>query len=147
MKRIRIVLLALVLLTAMLFAVQALAKTSVVKPGEDFVYLDNANVLSDATEGEIYFANKQLYEASGAMIVVVAMDNLGGADTYDYAYELYNSWKIGGKDENNGLLILLAVEEDDYYVLPGAGFEGIFSASVLKRMMDNDLERDFAKKD
>lgn len=143
-KRTLIAVLAAALLAAMLTVASAATKSNVVKPGEDFVYLDKADVLSEATKGEIYFANRQLYEQTGAMIVVVAMDSLGGAETYDYAYDLYNSWGIGGKD-NNGLLLLMAVEEDDYYALPGEGFEGVFSSSVLKSMMDKDLEPDFAK--
>ena len=115
-----------------------------VKPGDDFYYLDTADVLSEATEGEIYFSNVRLYEACGAQIVVAALDSIGSADIYDYASEMFDSWGIGSSKENNGLLLLMAVKEGQYYVLPGFGIEGIFSASVLKQMYDDYLQTDFA---
>ena len=115
--------LVLALLLA-LCCVGAFAAINVVEPGEDFYYLDTADVLTEATEGEIYYSNVRLQEACGAQIVIVALDSIDGADTYDYASELYNSWGIGSSTDNNGLLLLMAIEEDDYYALPGAGFEG-----------------------
>ncbi|MBQ8508215.1 MAG: TPM domain-containing protein, partial [Clostridia bacterium] len=118
-----------------------------VAPGEDFYYLDTANVLSTEAEGAIYFCNQLLEEACGGQIVVAALDNLDGADTYDYAYELFNEWGIGSAEENNGFLLLMAIQEDDYYALAGSGVEGIFSSSELKSMFDKYLEPDFAKKD
>ena len=64
----RFLALALAILLA-LGCTSALAATRVVKPGDDFYYLDTADVLSEATEGEIYFSNVRLYEACGAQIV------------------------------------------------------------------------------
>ena len=58
----RFLALALAILLA-LGCTSALAATRVVKPGDDFYYLDTADVLSEATEGEIYFSNVRLYEA------------------------------------------------------------------------------------
>ena len=110
-RLIRVCALALVLLAFM--AVPALAK--VVSPGPDFYYLDNANVLSEALEGEIFFANKLLYDACGAQIVVVTVDSTGRDAIDDYAYELFNSWGIGDAAKDNGFLLLLAIEDDDYY--------------------------------
>ena len=139
----RFLALALAILLA-LGCTSALAATRVVKPGDDFYYLDTADVLSEATEGEIYFSNVRLYEACGAQIVVAALDSIGSADIYDYASEMFDSWGIGSSKENNGLLLLMAVKEGQYYVLPGFGIEGIFSASVLKQMYDDYLQTDFA---
>ncbi len=144
MKRWLTVLLACLMIFG---CMQALAATNVVEPGKDFYYLDTANVLSEATEGEIYYSNVRLQEACRAQIVVVALDSIDGADTYDYALEMYNSWGIGSSEDNNGLLLLMAIQEDDYYALAGAGLESIFSSSELKKMYDRYLEDDFAAKD
>lgn len=138
----RFLALALAILLA-LGCTSALAATRVVKPGDDFYYLDTADVLSEATEGEIYFSNVRLYEACGAQIVVAALDSIGSADIYDYASEMFDSWGIGSSKENNGLLLLMAIKEGRYYVLPGSGIEGIFSASALKQMYDDYLQTDF----
>jgi len=138
----RVCALALALLA--LLCMPALAK--VVSPGPDFYYLDNANVLSEELKGEIFFANKLLYDASGAQIVVVTVDSTGREAIDDYAYELFNSWGIGDAAKNNGFLLLLAVDDDDYYARTGSGLDRRFSASTIKEYYDDYLERDFAAK-
>lgn len=133
-------------LTILLTLSCAQAAMRVVSPGADAYYLDTANVLSEKTEGEIYFLNKRLEDACGGQIAVVALDSIGGADTYDYAYELFNNWEIGSAEENNGFLLLMAIKEDDYYAMPGDGLQGVFSASQIKTLTDRYLEPDFAAK-
>ncbi len=123
------------------------ALASIEKPGKDFYYLDTANVLSTETEGIIYFCNQALEEQTGAQIVVAALDNLDGEDTYDYAYELFNQWGIGSSENENGFLLLMAIQEDDYYALTGPTVEGIFSSSELNKLFDEYLEGDFAARD
>lgn len=136
------------LATLLVLAMVLLGSASaVVQPGDDFYYLDSANVLSEEAEGTIYFCNQLLYDACGGQIVVAALDSVGGADTYDYAYELFNDWGIGSAEKNNGFLLLMAIEEDDYFSLPGSGVESIFSSDELGRLQDEYLEPDFAKKD
>ena len=130
MKRFLICLLAAVLALAPASALAA--KT--VKPGDDFYYLDEANVLS----------NKLLEEKSGAQIVVVAIDSIGGADILDYAVELGDSWGIGSREENNGFLFLMTIGDENYYAVPNRGLRGIFPASVIKELYDKYLEADFA---
>ena len=137
------VLLAAAILLALLCA-PALAK--VVSAGTDFYYLDNANVLSEAVEGEIFFANKLLYDACGAQIVVVTVDSTGNAAIDDYAYDLFNSWGIGDAAKNNGFLLLLAIEDDDYYARTGSGLDSKLSGGTIKSYYDEYLEADFAAK-
>lgn len=144
MKRILACTAALVLLVLTLGS--AFAAIKVVEPGEDFYYLDTADVLSRDTEGEIYFCNQLLYEQCGAEIVVAALDSIDGADIYDYAMEMGNSWGIGSSERNNGFLLLMAIEENEYYAIAGSGLQGIFPASVLKEMMEENLSEDFYAK-
>jgi len=138
-KTIRACILALALLA--LLCAPALAK--VVSPGPDFYYLDNAGVLSEELEGEIFFANKLLYDACGAQIVVATVDSTGREAIDDYAYEMFNSWGIGDAAKDNGFLLLLAIEDDDYYARTGSGLDRRFSASTIKEYYDAYLESDF----
>ena len=141
-KALRVAFAALTLMAVL--CAPALAKT--VSPGEDFYYLDNAGVLSEAMEGEIFFSNKLLYDACGAQIVVVTVDSTGREANDDYAYDLFNAWGIGDVSKNNGFLLLLAIEDDDYYALPGSGLDSRFSAGTIKSYYDQYLEDDFAAK-
>lgn len=137
--------LAFLLLLCTVLAMSASA-FAVVQPGDDFYYLDTANVLSAEAEGTIFFCNQLLYEQCGGQIVVAVLDSIGDEDIYDYAYDLFNEWGIGSAEENNGFLLLMAIKEDNYYALPGAGIDRIFSSGILGELNDEVLEPDFAAK-
>ena len=85
-----------------------------------------------------------LDEACGGQIAVVAVEFTGAYSTADYAYELFNAWGIGDRNENNGLLLLLVTGAEDYYIMPGSGVTDIFSGGTLQTLMDDYLEADFA---
>ena len=119
----------------------------VAQPTERFYVLDEANVLSSSTENEIVTKNDALYASTGAQIVVVAMDFIGSADIEDYAYTLFNEWGIGSADKNNGILLLLVIGNDDYWVMQGSGIAKYQSDGELTTLVIDNLEEDFAAKD
>ena len=134
----------LILLLAVCIAMTfGCAYADIVSPTADFYVLDEANVLDIDTEGMIVFSNDLLFADCGAQIVVVAVDSLDGDDIADYAYELYNEWAIGNKD-GDGFLLLLAIKEEDYYLMPGEGVDSVFTGGVLRGIMNECLEPDFA---
>jgi len=111
----------------------------------DSVYVgDYANVLTEETEQYIIAENRKLCEATGAQIVIVTVDFLDGMEIEDYAYTIFNDWGIGDAACDNGLLLLLAIGEENYYAMQGEGLEGILSSGTLGDMLYDYLEPDFA---
>ena len=131
----------------LVFALAGVAQADIVKPNDDFYYYDDAGVMTDATRAMIYYNNVDLQKACGAQIVIAAVKTLDGMTCKDYAYRLINEWGVGDKTENNGAVLLLAIEEDDYYLTIGTGMERHLDAGAAKTMLDKYLEPDFAKKD
>ena len=129
---------------AAVFAVPALA--AVPERPANMVVLDEAGVLSESTEREIIEGSSELFERTGAEIVIVAVDFLGGREIDDYAYDLFNEWGIGSAQRNNGLLLVLAIGEDNYYAQAGYGIEDYFDRR-LQELLDDYLEPDFAAGD
>lgn len=136
---------ALALLLALALALPALAAYPE-RPENQYV-LDEAGVLSTATEQTIVQENQELFQETGAQIVVVAVDFLDGVEIDDYAYSLFNLWGIGSQERNNGLLLLLAIGEDNYYAMAGYGIEDYFDGAKLQDMLNEYLEPDFAARD
>ena len=116
------------------------------RPENQYV-LDSAGVLSSSTERRIISENQELFEDCGAEIVIVAVDFLGGESIEDYAYRLFNSWGIGSTERNNGLLLVLAIGEENYYAQAGYGIDDYFSETRLDDILTEYLEPDFAKED
>ncbi len=117
---------------------------AVVEAPEDIYVGDYANVLTDETEQYIITENQKLAEATGAQIVIITVDFLDGIEIEDYAYTIFNEWGIGDAQRNNGLLLLLAIGEENYYAMQGQGLEGVLSSGTLGDYLYDYLEPDFA---
>lgn len=142
MKTIRLICMSLALLLCLSFGA---AYAKVVSPGEDFYYLDEAGVLDEATEGEIYFSNQLLEKACGAQIVIAAIDSTGNTAIDEYAYEMFNEWGIGSAEKQNGFLLLMAIDDENYYAITGTGIDVKFSSGTVGKYLDEYLEPDFAE--
>ena len=140
---------ALSLLLAVAVCVPVFASPSHDFPAEpvNSYIADEMNVISDDTRDYIDSRGVALEEATGAQIVFAIVDFTGGYEIDDYAYELFNAWGVGDKKKNNGLLYVLALGADDYYVMPGSGVTSTFSGSTLQRILDECMEPDFAARD
>lgn len=130
----------LALLAAPAFAINVVQQTG-------YYASDYASVLSGDAKNHIEVNAKALDNATGAQIVFVTLRTTSPNAIDDYAYALFNSWKIGNATKNNGVLVLLAIGDDDYYTMVGSGLERNLPTSDLSALWNKYLEPDFAKKD
>lgn len=89
----------------------------------DFV-TDNADIISPEYEQKITELAKQIEQNTTAEIAVVTINSLEGISKEQYALELFEQAGIGKEDKDNGLLILVALEERQYRFEVGYGLEG-----------------------
>ena len=94
-----------------------------------YVY-DHAGVLSDSTMEHIDAMNTSLFAQTGAQILVVTVDSTDGEDIIDYAADLGNTYGVGSAERNNGVVMVLALDnisqgglQGDYCVVVGTGLE------------------------
>ena len=108
--------------------------------------LDKSGVLSAETKNHIALYNQYLEESCGAQICVVTiptMDYVGYDDIENYAYDLFNAWGIGDKDEDNGVLLLLVTDDELYWCLQGEGIEDTLSSSAISDILSENMQDDF----
>ena len=117
----------------------------VVEKSVSYYVADYAGVIEPETENYIVNKNNSLSAQTGAQIVVVAVDFLDGAKIEEYSTRLFNEWAIGDSEKNNGLLLLLAVGEQEYWATQGTGIYRALTSSMLDEYLYNYLEPDFAK--
>lgn len=107
---------------------------------------DNANMLNKETKKKIYDLNKQLAASTnGAQLQVVTVPELPSGESIEsYAEKIFNQLGIGNKDENNGVLYLIALEDREFRLEVGYGLEGLITDSTADDIInDDDVVEDF----
>ena len=117
---------------------------AVVDRSESFYVADYSNVLSNDTEQMIINYNGSLeQQCQGAQIVVVTVDYLDGMYSDEYAYQLFNDWGVGSADYNNGMLLLLAVQENKAWLAYGLGLNSLIDSDQVDSLLDQYFWKDF----
>lgn len=106
------------------------------KPTAQFFVNDFGDVLSAEAEQQIAELGKALQQQTGAQAVAVTVPSLGGQSVEDYAIDLANDWGIGQDEADNGVLLLIAVEERKLRIEVGLGLEGALPDGKTGRIMD-----------
>lgn len=130
----------------LIFALPIKVMAEVPASSSDFYFNDFSGDLGDEAKKHILEVNDAI-SYTGAQIVITSVDFTGGMDIRDYATEMFNSWGIGDKEKDNGVLILLAIGQDDYFVSVGNGIENFISSGDVQLIIDEYMEPDFAAKD
>ena len=112
------------------------------KPSEFNCVFDYGGMLQPDEAQLIRIAGDYIRAKSQAELVVVTVENLDGMVLEDYATELFNTWGIGDKEKNNGVLLLvnkettLAGTSGRVRIEVGYGLEGALPDSVCGRILD-----------
>ncbi len=103
---------------------------------------DFAHVIPLSYQRKIEAVASEVKEKTGAELVVVTVENMGGASIEDYAVGLYQTWGIGEKGKDNGVLLLASMEERRVRIEVGYGLEGILPDGVCGEIRDKYIVPD-----
>ena len=86
---------------------------------------DFANVISENDENSLnQLINEVKEKCNGAEIAVVTIQSISPVSIEEYAVRLFEKWGIGKKGADNGVLVLLAINERKARIEVGYGLEG-----------------------
>ena len=105
--------------------------------------IDQANLLSSAQQQEISQQILSIYQAGRAQIGLIILPSTGQEPIFNYATRAFSQWQLGNKDIDNGLLIVLAVNDRNIQILTGYGLEGVLPDVVLKRIIEEQITPEF----
>lgn len=103
---------------------------------------DYGNLLNSEIIAELSAAGQALEQKTGAELVLVTVDSLGGETIEDYAVALFRAWGLGKKDQNNGVLLLvdrerlLAGQSGKVRIEVGYGLEGAIPDGKAGHILD-----------
>jgi uncharacterized protein len=109
--------------------------------------VDDANILSEATEKTVSTLCFKEYQSSSNQIMVYTFTSLQGGTIESYANEVYNKWEIGTKDNNNGVLLIIAVDDHKMRIEVGYGLESYLTDLESKDIINNEIKPRFKEGD
>jgi uncharacterized protein len=111
--------------------------------------VDSIGRVSAEVETQINSELISFQQSGGPQIAVAVVDTTGNATPENYSIDLARSWGIGDKEKDNGVLLLIALEDRNLRIEVGSGVEGeltdvtagrIVDSVMLPRLRANDVD-------
>lgn len=109
--------------------------------------IDEAKILSASDKQAIETKLRSINDRGLAQAAVVIVPTTNGEDIFDYSMKVADRWKLGKKDTDQGLLMVVAVNDRKMYILTGYGLEGTIPDAVAKRIISDDITPRFKQGD
>lgn len=100
---------------------------------------DPDNILSSQATTTIDGLLYNLEQQTGIETVVAVVPSIGEADCFEFSHELLNTWGVGKKGKDNGLVILLVTDQRCIQFYTGYGLEGIMPDAIAKRIQTQNM--------
>jgi uncharacterized protein len=85
--------------------------------------LDQAGVVDDAAEVQLSKKLTDYKAKTGNEIAILTVKSLQGDDVFDYSQRVAQTWGVGNKQANNGVLFFVAVDDHKDFIQVGRGLE------------------------
>jgi len=107
---------------------------------------DFAGVLSGQAKQQLTALCTEVDQKTHAQIAVVTIHTLEGLEASEFGNRLFARWGVGHKNDNRGVLILLAIDDHKYWIEVGYGLEPIlpdgkvggFGREMVPKLRAND---------
>lgn len=104
---------------------------------------DYVGIVNEDDTKSILSIGKELEDKTGSQVTIVIIDSTNGIPIEDYSVNLFRTWGIGQSKKDNGLLILLALQDKRWRVEVGRGLEGAIPDALSNRVMETIAKPQF----
>ncbi|MET3881119.1 uncharacterized protein ABIE54_000008 [Chitinophagaceae bacterium OAS944] len=143
MSKLRVLLLSLSLFVSFL----AVAQNIPARPNPPRLVNDFANVLSPQEEQQLEQQLVAYDDSTSNQIAIVLVNTLNDYPIEEYATKLFRDWGVGNKKNNNGVVILAAIEDRKLRIEVGYGLEGAIPDIIANHIIENDIKPNFRSGD
>jgi len=96
---------------------------------------DFAGALETSQRATLESQLEDLERETSAEVALVTVPTLDGRSVEEYANALFNTWGIGKQGRDNGVLVLVAVQDRTMRIEVGYGLEGVLSDGLAGALM------------
>ncbi|MDH5285210.1 MAG: TPM domain-containing protein [Betaproteobacteria bacterium] len=97
--------------------------------------VDNAEILKPATRAKLTADLKALEERTTHQVAVLTVTTLAGESVEDFATRVFESWKLGVKGKDNGVLVVVVPQDRRMRIEVGYGLEGTLTDAQAARII------------
>ena len=108
---------------------------------------DDAHVLKQETIDALEKRLKVYEDSTSNQIAILTTPSLDGEVLEEYSLKVAEAWKLGKKEKDNGVLLLIAVDDHKMRIEVGHGLEGMLTDAHSSRIIRNELTPNFRKSD
>ncbi|MFA6430830.1 MAG: TPM domain-containing protein [Candidatus Margulisiibacteriota bacterium] len=108
---------------------------------------DFAGILDSQSSAKINELSKQLESKTSAEMAIAIVKTTAPLVPKEYAVKLFKKWGIGKKGKDNGILILLSMEDRRVEIEVGYGLEGAINDAKAGKILDDYVIPFFKKGD
>ena len=119
----------IVLIMAVAFPASASTPQPPAAP-RDYV-VDLAGIVQDTAETRLNAVLQELEQKTTAQVLVLTIQSLDGESIEQFALTTKERWKLGQKAKDNGVLIVVAVQDRKYRLEIGYGLESVLPDSLV----------------
>ena len=101
--------------------------------------VDEAGVLAPAQTQSLTQALAAAEQNTSNQLVVVTLPDLQGYDIADYGYQLGREWGIGSKENDNGVLLIVAPNDRKVRIEVGYGLEGVLTDALSSVIVQQEI--------
>lgn len=109
------------------FIGSALLQGAPVIPALTDPVMDTAGLLQPETVRYLNDELRRLKDSGGSQIVVLTVPTLDGDEIEPYSVRVASEWKLGTEKKDNGVLLVMAVQERKLRIEVGQGNEGVLT--------------------
>lgn len=104
---------------------------------------DFASVLSSETKTRLESKLQTFEKETTTQIVVAIFPSLEDESLEDFTNRMFEAWKVGQKNNNNGVLLAIFIQEHKVRIEVGYGLEGALTDALSSRIIRNELAPEF----
>lgn len=123
----------------LVFTFPVLAQDSPPRPNPPKLVNDMAEMLTASEENALELKLLGYEDTTSTQIAIVTLNSIGQYDVSDYAIRLAQQWGIGQKGKDNGVLILVSLDDRKQFIATGYGLEGALPDAYVARIRDEFL--------
>lgn len=108
---------------------------------------DDAHVLKQETIDALEQRLKVYEDSTSNQIAILTTQSLEGEVLEEYSLKVAEAWKLGKENKDNGVLLLIAVDDHKMRIEVGHGLEGVLTDAHSNRIIRNEMTPNFRKSD